>query len=196
MKFSLLLRRTHMYLALFFVPWVAVYSLSTLLFNHGIQKFTAGPANEFRKESEQVYGRVFPEEATPQAMARQILEDLHLSGTHFVSRRPEGKLVIHRQDPLTPRRLTYTPESGVLVVERQDLNLPTWLRVLHHRSGYRHDQVLEDGWAFSVDLVILAMIFWVFSGMWMCWELRATRRWGLLCALAGTALFLFLVLSL
>ena len=37
MKASVVIRRSHMYVALFFTPWVAVYALSTLLFNHEIR---------------------------------------------------------------------------------------------------------------------------------------------------------------
>ena len=52
MKASLLIRRIHMYLALFFVPWIAMYSLSTLFFNHGIRRFSDAPPAAFEKESE------------------------------------------------------------------------------------------------------------------------------------------------
>ncbi len=52
MKASLLIRRIRMYLALFFVPWIAMYSLSTLFFNHGIRTFSDAPPAAFEKESE------------------------------------------------------------------------------------------------------------------------------------------------
>jgi hypothetical protein len=185
-----------MYLALFFVPWIAMYSLSTLFFNHGVRAFGKGPFSQFQKESEQVYGRAFPEGATPQAMAKQILSDLQLSGTHDVNRRPDGSVLISRQDPVTPRRITYVPKTGSLILERHVVSFPTWLRLIHHRTGFGHEEALEDGWALSVDLVILAMLFWVVSGMWMWLELRATRKWGLLCMLSGAGLFLFLSLAI
>ena len=41
----------------------------------------------------------------------------------------------------------------------------------------------------AVDLFIAAVIFWVFSGVWMWWELKTTRRWGALAAVGGIALF-------
>jgi hypothetical protein len=59
---------------------------------------------------------------------------------------------------------------------------------MHRRRGYQH-AALDDSWAFSVDLVIAAMIFWVLSGLWMWWELRATWRLGALFAAGGLALF-------
>ena len=47
-----------------------------------------------------------------------------------------------------------------------------------------------------MDLAIVAMIFWVLSGLWMCWEIWAARKWELLCGLAGAGLFVFLILVL
>ena len=32
---SRIIRQTHMYLALFFMPWMLMYALSTMLMNHG-----------------------------------------------------------------------------------------------------------------------------------------------------------------
>ena len=76
------------------------------------------------------------------------------------------------------------------------MSFPTWLRTIHHRAGFQSEEVLEDTWALSVDLVIVAMIFWVLSGLWMLWEIRAARKWGLLCGAAGAGLFVFLILVL
>ncbi len=141
MKVSILIRRTHMYTALFFVPWVVVYSLSTLFFNHGIRQFSAaseGPPITFEKESEQIYSETFPEDTPPGDMAKQILEHLGLSGTHFANRRPNGTIMINRREAMTPRRITFKPETGSLLVERQLMSILTWLRTaLLHGSGRR-----------------------------------------------------------
>jgi hypothetical protein len=199
LKISLLIRRTHMYLALFFVPWILVYSLSTLFFNRGIREFSATPEGRpiaFEKESDQIYSRTFGEETSPDEMARQILKDLGLSGTHRANRRPDGTIVINRRDAMTPRRITFDAETGSLTVERQVMSFPTWLRTIHHRTGFQSEELVEDTWALSVDLAILAMIFWVLSGLWMYWEIKAARKWGLVCGVAGAGLFLFLLLVL
>ncbi|MCZ6635698.1 MAG: hypothetical protein O7G87_20055, partial [bacterium] len=60
---------------------------------------------------------------------------------------------------------------------------------MHRRRGYQHKYALEDTWAFSVDLVILAMVFWVGSGLWLWWELKVTRLWGTVCLGIGIGLF-------
>ena len=199
MNFSILNRRTHMYTALFFMPWIVMYSLSTLFFNQGIRQFSAaseGRPISFEKEVEHTYSETFPEDTPPREIAKQILEHLNLSGTHNANRRPNGTIMINRRDALTPRRITFNPETGSLLVERQVMSFPTWLRTIHHRSGFQSEEVLEDTWALFVDLVIFAMIFWVLSGLWMLWEIKAARKWGLVCGLAGIGLFGFMLLVL
>jgi hypothetical protein len=55
---------------------------------------------------------------------------------------------------------------------------------------------IDTGWAVSVDLVIVAMMFWVLSGLWMWWEMKVTRRLGALAALGGAGLFAFYLLAI
>jgi hypothetical protein len=46
----------------------------------------------------------------------------------------------------------------------------------------------------TVDAVIVAMVFWALSGLWMWWELKVTRAFGAVAFLAGVGLFaLYLV---
>ncbi len=50
--------------------------------------------------------------------------------------------------------------------------------------------------AASVDAVATALVVWALSGLWMWWEMRATRYWGLACAAAGFAIFTFFTLTI
>lgn len=184
--FSKIVRRTHMYLALFLMPWMLMYALSTLAMNHRLG--AGGPAWE--KEREQIYTGTFAAGATPRAMAEQILSALHLDGLHSVSgSAAAGRLLIQRHDLVTPRRITFTPAGGSLLVERQQFRMSVFLERMHRRRGFRSDFAIEDAWAVLVDVAIVGMLFWVASGLWMWWEMRATRGWGALTAAGGLGLF-------
>jgi hypothetical protein len=74
-----LVRRIHMYLALFLAPWMLMYAASTVIMNHGR---TASPA--FELEWVQAYSAVFPDGTPPTRIADQILRDLGLEGAHGV----------------------------------------------------------------------------------------------------------------
>ncbi len=183
-----------MYLALFFMPWMLMYALSTMLMNHG-PVFRKPP--QFAVEREQTYTAAFPPDAGPRQMAQQVLSDLGMDGAHGVGKPgPGGRLTINRLDPVAPRRITYTPADGKLIVERQLFRAPALLERLHRRRGFQQPYLIDDAWGLSVDLVIAAMVLWLASGLWMWWELRITRRLGALSIATGLALFGFFLLTI
>jgi hypothetical protein len=146
-------------------------------------------------EAERPYEAVFPNGATHQQRGAQILRDLEMDGAHNVARpAADGTLTITRHDLVRPRRLIYKPAEAKVVIEAAELQTPALLERMHRRRGYQHPFLLDDVWAVLVDVVILAIIVWALSGLWMWWEMRVTRRNGALFGVAGLALFvLFLV---
>lgn len=191
--FSKIVRRSHMYIALFLFPWMAMYALSTLVMNHReffIAKYGRGPA-PLERERELTYSGSFAPEAEPRDISRQILASLGLDGTHGVNRRKDGAIVINRQDLITPRRVTYTPSDGKLVIEKMQYRSNAMLERFHRKRGYATGYALDTVWAVSVDLVIIAMVFWALSGLWMWWEMKVTRGLGALAIAGGAGLFAF-----
>jgi hypothetical protein len=190
--FSKIVRRTHMYLALFLAPWMTVYALSTIAMNHRMPR----PA-VFVVESERTYHNRFEPATPPREIARQILADLDLEGAFGVQGPgPDGRLTINRQGMLSPRRITFTPHDQRVVVERFELETSGFLNRFHRRRGYQQPYAADLAMAVSVDAVIVAMVFWALSGIWMWWEMRATRLWGLACAVTGLGIFAFFVLAI
>ncbi len=175
-----------MYLALGLSSWMLMYALSTMTMNHR-HLFRSPP--QWQAEKQETYQAAFAEGADPRLIGGQILAHLGLEGRFNASRQPGGRIQVTRHDPVAPRRISYTPADGKLVVERMVFRAPAFLERMHRRRGYGTGPGLEDTWAFSVDLVIGAMIFWVLSGLWMWWEMKATRGWGLLTAALGLGLF-------
>ncbi len=196
--FSKLVRRTHMYLALFLFPWILMYALSTLAMNHrAIFAARYGPGTvAFERERELAYDGVFPENAEPRVISQQIQSSVGLDGAHGVTRRKDGAFVINRNDLLAPRRLTYTPADRRLLIEKLPPRPNAVLERFHRRRGYATGYRLDTVWAASVDLVIIAMVFWVVSGLWMWWEMTATRKLGLSALLGGVGLFALYLLML
>ena len=189
---SLLLRRIHLYLALFLAPWILMYAASTFVMNHrGL--FHGPPPNpppKFEVERELVYPGEMPAGATPQQVALQLLATLDMDGVHNVARpfSPE-RVVINRQHAVSPRRITYTAADKKVVVEKMLFSGAGFFERMHRRRGFQHSYVLDDLWAVSVDLTIVALLLLPLSGLWMWWELRITRPLGALSLTAGFALF-------
>jgi len=180
-----------MYLALFLGPWMLAYALSTLVLDHGL---TA--PQTFTLEREQQYAASFQPGASARDRAQQILSDLDLLGAFGAQEGPQGRLTINRQDILTPRRIIYTPIDEGLTVEKAAFRTSTFLNRFHHRRTYQQPFLADQLMAGSIDLVVVAMTFWALSGIWMWWEMRATRYWGVACLAAGAGLFGFFAATL
>ena len=195
---SVLIRRTHMYVALFLFPWLLMYALSTAMMNHraSFASSTPGGAPVYEKERELTYDGVFPEDAELRSISQQILSSLDLDGAHGVTRRKDGAIVIARNDLLTPRRLTFVPSTRALTVERLPHRTNVMLERFHRRRGYATGYALDTTWAVTVDLVIAGMIFWVLSGLWMWWEMKVTRATGALALVSGAGLFVLFILTI
>ena len=73
-------------ICLFLTPWVLMYALSSLAFNHfaTVRSWYGGNVNQFERVEEIEYSDAFDEGVTPQEAARQILLDLDMDGPHFV----------------------------------------------------------------------------------------------------------------
>lgn len=195
--FSRAIRRTHMYLALFLGPWMLMYALSTAAMNHRalFRSPDEGPL-PFEVERTLVYEGTFPEGGDTRAIARQLLVSLQLDGAHTATRRDDGTIVVTRHDLLQPRRLTYRPDNGSVVIERLQVRAAALLERFHRRRGYETGYTLDTAWAVSVDLVIAAMLFWALSGLWMWWEMRAVRLTGAAAFLGGAGLFAFYLMTI
>jgi hypothetical protein len=192
--FSLVLRRVHMYLALFLSPWVVIYAVSTIAMNH--KGHGARPPG-FEAIEERAYGRTFAASTPPAEMARTILSDIGLDGAHTVGKpAADGSLAIQRLDPVNPKRVIFRPAEGKLKIEAQPFGAVPFLERMHRRRGYQQPYFADRVWAVSVDTVILAVLFWAASGLWMWWEMRATRRWGAAFLAGGIALFAFFLAAI
>lgn len=189
---SLLLRRIHLYLALFLAPWILMYAASTFVMNH--RELFRGPEPvpppTFELEREITYDGVMPDGATPQQIALQLMASLDMEGAYGLARGATAeKVVINRQHPVNPRRITYTAADRKITIEKMVFSGAGFLERMHRRRGFQHDYLLEDLWAASVDLTILGLLLLALSGIWMWWELRVTRRFGAVALGAGFALF-------
>jgi len=188
-----------MYIALVLTPWMLIYGISTILMNHRafFKKHYGGDLVRWIKDKEQPYGGRFSAGAGAPMMAEQILRDLHLEGNYYTNlSKASRKLTIFRNDLVTPRRITYTPADGKLLIEKQEFRAQPFFERLHRRRGYENRYMLDTAWAVSVDLAIFGILFWIASGLWMWWELKVTRRAGVACALAGLAIFTLFVFTI
>ena len=189
---SKLIRRTHMYLALFLTPWMLIYALSGLVLNHGqaVRAFYGAKFGQFEKVEERPYNAAFSEGADARLIGAQVLEHLGLTGTFNVQGQPnQPRLVITRNAAFAAHRVTYFRTENRLLVEKQAFSAPVFLNRAHFRHGYGQPFLASKIWAVIVDLAVVGMLFWVLSGLWMWWEIKPARFTGAVFAVIGIAIF-------
>lgn len=194
-----MIRKIHLFLGLFLTPWVVMYAASTILMQH--REWFTGNHNriepEYKLVREGAYSRSFGDDEDRQVASRQILGDLKLEGAFNVRGSvDEGRLEIRRDKPIGSYRITWEANPGTVRVEKQAFGMAFFLEMLHRRRGFNQPFQANDAWAVIVDLVILAILAWAFTGLWMWWRMRSTHRLGSLCALLGSALFALFLLTI
>jgi hypothetical protein len=156
-----------------------------------------GEPATWEKLTETTYPGTFPDGASPEMIAEQLLAGLEKEGYHHVRHSAEnGTYTVNRHFAMNPERIIYDPASGELTIERQVFRAPVFLEQMHRRRGYQAGFPVENAWAFSVDLVIVALVFWVISGVWMWWGIRPARKWGALCAVSGVVVFVLFLATI
>ncbi len=196
--FSKVMRQGHMYVALFLTPWMLMYALSTLGLNHYwfFRSLDGGDIARFTVERELPYTRIFPPGTPVRTIGRQIVIDLQMDGGHTANWQKNGEIVVYRSDPIAPKRITYKLAAKKLVIEKENLRTMDVLTRLHTRVGYSTRYWINSAWAAAVDLSVSATFFWIASGFWLWWELKRTRRLGVILTVAGLLLFgLFVIVN-
>lgn len=198
MKISPIIRRTHMYLALFLVPWVLMYAISTIAMNHRhlFQEWYDHEPAQWTLEREMPYTATFAPDTKRWIVGEQILTDLGIEGAHQTRGRLDRTITITRHNTVTPQRITYDPKAQTLHIENQEFRTNAFLERMHRRRGYNQKYLSDDLWAITVDLFIVATVLWVASGLWMWWELKVTRKWGAISMISGIALFTFFLFTI
>jgi hypothetical protein len=202
MTFDRVNRRTHLYLAMFLMPWFRLYGVSSVVFNH-LPYFRAlyddgVPAWTVRFERE-YHAPPIPANADLRAVAAKILKDNGVGGEFYVFRTKTGAVNITQAYFLSHARITYWPDQHDRV--RAEDRRFRWDQVLigmHAREGLKAMLgFFRQVWRIvGVDLVVLAMLVWVASGIHMWWHIPQVRFWGWIALGAGATSFLIFLVCL
>jgi len=187
-SFLLLTRRVHLYLGMFLLPWVVMFGVSSLLLNHTAW-FQIG-ANDWTTLDERAnYDVQGPVPGDLRAVAARIIADAgYEPRAGFGAFKPNANRVnINLPSFRHPIRITYFSDQHRLLVERRGFAWGPTLRNMHTHDGYYLHAPGQTAWAVMVDILCVAILFWVASGLYMWWVLPGTRGWGW-ATLAASAL--------
>ena len=194
MTFSLLNRRTHLYLGLFLTPWVLMYAVSSIPFSHNDyfeQRDKAKGLPLWNKKFDGPYDLgPIPESGPLKPLGEKVVRDFQMEGSAYgVYRQSPQQLNIYVHTFWKSTQFKYFVEEKRLVAEDRRFRFEHFLTGMHARGGYHDERFFPMLWAVVIDLVCLSFLIWVLSGLYMWWTLPGVRSWGWVGLVGGVASF-------
>lgn len=196
MTFPHLNRRTHLYLGLFLTPWVLLYGISSIPFSHNDffeQRDKAKNLPNWTKTFEGPYDLgPIPDSGPLRPLGARVVRDFHMENSGYgVYRQSPTQLNIYVHTFWKSTQFKYFPAEKRIVAEDMRFRWEHFLTGMHARGGFEDSRFFPTLWAIVIDLVCLAFLIWIASGLYMWWSLRWLRRWGALALAAGVLSFAF-----
>jgi len=186
-------RRAHLYLGLFLLPWVIMFGVSSIPLNH-----TATPEQvRWVPLGSHAFDAPIPpvgEDLRP--FGRKMMQTAGIEGGYFVNRVNPRQVNVNHPDFLQPVRLIFYADQKRVVAERREITVRSFISGMHTRGGYDLDGFWDSVWALLVDIVSVALVLWIASGIYMWWHVPSTRAWGWIALATGAVCFAVIIAAL
>jgi hypothetical protein len=193
MTFLHLIRRAHLYMGLFLLPWVVMFGVSSIPLNHVA---SSAPVT-WTRVAEHRFDAPMPDAGENlRPIGRQMMNRAGVGGGYFVNRANPRQVNVNHPDFLTPVRIIYYADERRLTVEHRDFSVRQFITGMHFRGGYDMDGFWDSVWALVVDIVSVGLVLWIATGVYMWWHLPSTRRWGWLALGSGALAFAVIMVGL
>jgi len=196
---NLVMRRTHLYLAMVLLPWFLMYGFTSLPFSHNStfkKLFDPGGDPWTERFSKQYTVTVPDDESGLQRLGERIAREHGLTGAVGVYWEGKARLNMYVYTFWSSTTLTYHVGENRLVAKDRRFVWNEFLTGLHARGGYHHNSVLDDLWAVLVDVVCVSIFIWIATGLYMWWKIYPSRVWGAATLVAGAAVYVMFVFNL
>ncbi len=192
MTFNHFVRRLHLCLGLGLLPWFLMYGIGAFPFGH--RAFFESKYQDGKPEWTVLFDRQYSvrlaEGDNLRQVAGRILQDAGQKGAYGIYRPDNQRLFIYLFSFWSATQFTYFPEQQRLLAEVRRFRWDHTLTGMHGRGGFGQDSFLDDAWAVFVDIVCAGLLLWIVTGLYMWWQIRHTRFWGILALSAGVGSFL------
>jgi hypothetical protein len=194
-NFYVWLRNLHLYFGLFVSPFVVVFSVSTILLNHGWK------ANGRVTASTPEVPIKIDEDLSNRELAQSIIQQLHLSGEFGMRRFPdENRLTVNVSRPGQTITVNVDLEKQVARTDVKDMGYLDASRFLHIMPGPHKvkgpDWFYTRAWGWMADTTVYLLLFISVSGIYMWAVIKAERKAGLIMLGSGAVTFIGMFLAL
>jgi hypothetical protein len=193
MTFLHFIRRAHLFMGLFLLPWVIMFGVSSIPLNHN----SAPAPVTWTKIAEHPFDAQLPATGDNlRPLGRAMMDAAGIRGGYFVNRANPKQVNVNHPEFLAPMRIIYRTDQSRLTVERRNFSVRQFVGGMHTRGGYDMGGFGDSLWALFVDAVSVAFILWIATGVFMWWNLPSTRTWGWLALGAGALCFAVIIATL
>ena len=192
------LGRIHLYAGLFISPFVVLYAVTAVMFNHRLGE--AGQVGEVTVKSEEI--RISVDRSLENLpLALDILSQLGIQGEIDFIRRNDNSVSIPVSRPGEVDNVAVDLERSTAAVERRRTGFAAALLYLHsrpgpHVAGIRGNWFWIKAWRLLTDITVYLLLALTLSGPIIWLGLKKERRAGLALAGSGLALTVILVMAL
>jgi hypothetical protein len=195
-SFHVFVRRVHLYLGMFLLPWVFMYGLSSVPFNHSPWFQSRYGPEQWIARIDRPYHHPIPPEAEWKAFGGRILQDLGLKGDYGVYRANDKQFNVYLFNFWSATRITYFIDQQRILAEDRKFRWDHFLTALHARGGFEQESIRHTAWGVTVDIVCVGIVLWIATGIYMWWLIPQCRWWGIAAIGGGAAAFLAFLLAL
>jgi hypothetical protein len=193
-------RKFHIYVGLYMLLFMCVFSVSGLFMNHPKWFHHQG------QRTTQERSVRFPEVASDLAKAKDLMGQLEISGEiilrdqqkpghfAFIAVRPNQRIFVNidLQKDIAKMNLVKAQPTATLEI----LHTFTGVRGIWRESDPKRDWIPTRFWSFGMDALGIGLIFLVVSSLYMGFQLKERRLWILLTFGLGVLVCSFFIWGL
>jgi hypothetical protein len=196
-KYYPLVRKLHLYFGLFISPFVLIFSISVLVFNHAGLLSHADPVKALPDVRTKL--DTIPFDTFDLGTARAITRKLNISGEiDFISKN-EQEISFPVNKPGLRTLVRVNTQNDSVLITRQQEGALRGMAYLHAMPGQHNVKIRGNSgflklWRVLADAVVYLLLLLTVSGMFLWYFLKVERSMGYYAMALGALLFAGLLL--
>jgi hypothetical protein len=191
-KYYSLVRSLHLYFGLFISPFILLFSMSVLVFNHP-QFINSILPVEILPVLKSKLDRI-PYDSTDLLTAKAIIQTLGVEGEiDFISQN-ENKISFPVRQPGSRTQITVDKNTDSVYIDKQVEGALRAMTYLHsmpgpHNEKNRGNSIFIRIWRILADIVVYVILLLSVTGIFLWYFLKVERNLGLLSLALGFVIF-------
>jgi hypothetical protein len=196
-NFYILIRRLHIYFGLFISPFILIFSISVLAFNHAGFLNKVNPVKAFPEIRTRLDS--IPYDTTDLLTAKGILHKLGLNGEIDFININKDKISFPVNKPGLKSYITVYRHTDSVAITRQiegSFGAMNYLHIMpgQHNAKIRGNSLYLKTWRIMADAVVYLILFLILSGIYLWYILEFERNSGFYAIVLGMLFFTGLII--